>query len=99
MRLSNAHHNYVVDGSCQVEQIVEDVKEHILEAKQKVIFFFLLLDTWLYAIVWLTPQSFENMHIWSCKNHPGSFLQKEMLGYETKCVPDMYTLDFFFWHT
>ena len=44
MGLSNAHHNYVVDGSCQVEQIVEDVKEHILEAKQKVIFF-LLLDT------------------------------------------------------
>ena len=40
MGLSNAHHNYVVDGSCQVEQIVEDVKEHILEAKQKVIFFF-----------------------------------------------------------
>ena len=28
----------------QVEQIVEDVKEHILEAKQKVIFI-LLLDT------------------------------------------------------
>ena len=33
----------------QVEQIVEDVKEHILEAKQKVIFI-LLLDIYLFCM-------------------------------------------------